>query len=153
MYTKQYSSTFASTEGYDFSKQVGYLLRRVYQRHTALFQKAIPETQLTVGQFVVMCAVRDDNACSLSQIAKRTAIDPATVRGIMERLKARGLLKIDPNVADRRKVRIRLTEDGDALIASMVPIAVDISERTFNGLNPAERMALVYLLDKMGKRQ
>jgi DNA-binding MarR family transcriptional regulator len=134
---------------YDFSEQVGHLLRRAYQRHIALFQQTIPDTQLTAAQFVVLCAVKDSGACSLSEIVKRTAIDQATVRGVIDRLKARKLIAVRHDDVDRRKVLVSLTSVGLDLVGTMVPFAFEITEKTFNGFNPAERLALVYLLNKM----
>jgi len=141
--------TNTAASHYDFSEQVGHLLRRAYQRHTALFQQIIPDTQLTAAQFVVLCAVRDSGACSLSEIVKLTAIDQATVRGVIDRLKTRKLLAVRHDEADRRKVLVSLTPDGQTLVGEMVPFAFEITEKTFNGFNPAERLALVYLLNKM----
>ncbi|MDX3893419.1 MarR family transcriptional regulator [Pusillimonas sp.] len=143
------SSSFPASESYDFSEQVGHLLRRAYQRHTALFQQIIPDTQLTAAQFVVLCAVRDSGACSLSHIVKQTAIDQATIRGVIDRLKARKFVSVRHDEMDRRKVLVSLTEAGERLVESMVPFAFEITEKTFNGFNPAERMALLYLLNKM----
>ncbi|MAK56468.1 MAG: MarR family transcriptional regulator [Pusillimonas sp.] len=134
---------------YDFSEQVGHLLRRAYQRHIALFQQIIPDTQLTAAQFVVLCAVKDCGACSLSEIVKLTAIDQATVRGVIDRLKARKLIAVRHDDADRRKVLVSLTASGTELVGTMVPFAFEITEKTFNGFNPAERLALIYLLNKM----
>ena len=134
---------------YDFSEQVGHLLRRAYQRHIALFQQTIPDTQLTAAQFVVLCAVKDSGACSLSEIVKRTAIDQATVRGVIDRLKARKLIAVRHDDVDRRKVLVSLTTVGMDLVGTMVRFAFEITEKTFNGFNPAERLALVYLLNKM----
>ncbi|TFL14093.1 MarR family transcriptional regulator [Pusillimonas caeni] len=143
------SPGFPASESYDFSEQVGHLLRRAYQRHTALFQQIIPDTQLTAAQFVVLCAVRDSGACSLSHIVKQTAIDQATIRGVIDRLKARKFVSVRHDEMDRRKVLVSLTEAGERLVESMVPFAFEITEKTFNGFNPAERMALLYLLNKM----
>lgn len=143
------SSGLPSSERYDFSEQVGHLLRRAYQRHTALFQQMIPDTQLTAAQFVVLCAIRDSGACSLSHIVKKTAIDQATIRGVIDRLKVRKLVSVRHDEMDRRKVLVSLTEAGEQLVESMVPFAFDITEKTFEGFNPAERMALLYLLNKM----
>lgn len=109
----------------------------------------IPDTQLTAAQFVVLCAIRDSGACSLSHIVKKTAIDQATIRGVIDRLKARKLVSVRHDEMDRRKVLVSLTESGEQLVESMVPFAFDITEKTFEGFNPAERMALLYLLNKM----
>jgi len=136
-------------DNYDFSAQVGHLLRRAYQRHVAIFQQLMPDEQLTAVQFVVLCAVKECGACSLSHIVKRTAIDQATVRGIIDRLKSRKLLKVGHDKTDRRKVQVSLTPEGQKLVDQLVPHAFEITEETVKNFNPAERVALVYLLKKM----
>jgi DNA-binding MarR family transcriptional regulator len=138
-----------ATADYHFSDQIGHLLRRAYQRHAAIFQQHIPDSQLTAAQFVTLCAIRDLQTCSLSDIVKVTAIDQATIRGIVERLKARDLIELSHDEADRRKVLVSLSKNATALVADTVPFAAQITEATYGNLNPAERVALVFLLRKM----
>jgi DNA-binding MarR family transcriptional regulator len=146
---KNKTSPASGIPDYQFSEQVGHLLRRAYQRHVALFQQTIPDSQLTAAQFVALCAVRDNGASSLSDIVRVTAIDQATVRGVIERLKSRALLAVSHDPADRRKVLVTLTPAGRRVIDDVVPFAHEITEATFGNLNPAERVAIVYLLRKM----
>lgn len=136
-------------EEYVFSDQVGHLLRRAYQRHVAIFQQTISDAQLTAAQFVVLCAVRQSDSCSLSDIVKITAIDQATMRGIIERLKARKVITVSHDASDKRKVLVSLTPAGEAIVNATVPAAFAVSEATFGNLNPAERVAILYLLRKM----
>jgi len=137
-------------DSYLFSDQIGHLLRRVYQRHTALFQQYIPDSQLTAAQFVVLCSVRDNQGSSLADIVKATVIDQATVRGVVDaRLKQRELVRVDHDPHDRRKVVINLTPVGQELVRKMEPFALQITESTYGTLNPAERVALEFLLRKM----
>ena len=139
----------STKDGYLFSDQIGHLLRRVYQRHTALFQQYIPDSQLTAAQFVVLCSVRDNGASSLADLVKATVIDQATVRGVVDRLKQRELVQVDHDPIDRRKVVINLPPIGQELVAQMEPFAKQITESTYGNLNPAERLALDFLLTKM----
>ncbi|MBU4612034.1 MarR family transcriptional regulator [Achromobacter sp. GG226] len=135
--------------GYSFSDQVGHLLRRVYQRHTSLFQQYIPDSQLTAAQFVVLCTLRDHDGSSLVDIVKATVIDQATIRGVVDRLKQRELVHIGHDPTDRRKVVVSLTALGRDLVERMEPHARQITESTLGRLNPAERLALDFLLRKM----
>jgi DNA-binding MarR family transcriptional regulator len=139
----------APPDDYVFSDQVGHLLRRAYQRHVAIFQQTIPDAQLTAAQFVVLCAVRQCGSCSLSEIVKVTAIDQATMRGIIERLKAREVIRVSHDVNDRRKVLVSLAPAGEQIVDATVPAAFAVSEATFGNLNSAERVAILYLLRKM----
>lgn len=136
-------------QGYDFSQQVGHLLRRAYQRHVAIFQQGIPDSELTAAQFVVLCAVHERVSCSLNDVVRATAIDQGTARGVVDRLKTRGLLDVSHDPADKRKVVIRATPSGEALVAEMIPFAAGITEATFGDMNPAERVAMLFLLQKM----
>lgn len=136
-------------DSYDFHDQIGHLLRRAYQRHVAIFQDAIPDSDLTAAQFVALCTVKEKQSCSLNDIVKTTAIDQATIRGVVERLKARKLIEVKPDPNDGRKLLVQATEDGLALINRTVPFAKEVTERTYGTLNPGERVALLFLLRKM----
>lgn len=134
---------------YTFSDQVGHLLRKAYQRHMAIFQQNVGDSQLTAVQFVTLCALRDHGPSSQTELVKATAVDQATIRGIVDRLKARDLISLDPDPQDRRKVICSLTDSGSALVEDTVPRAAQITELTMSRLNPAERVAVVYLLRKL----
>ncbi|SMF88788.1 transcriptional regulator, MarR family [Azospirillum oryzae] len=134
---------------YVFSDQIGHLLRRAYQRHLAIFQRNACDPQLTSVQFVTLCAIRDNGPSSLIELVKSTAIDQATIRGIVDRLKARGLISQTSDAQDRRKVINCLTDEGRQLLEDMVPCAKRISELTMGQLNPAERLAVTHVLQKM----
>lgn len=85
----------------------------------------------------------------MSDLGKATAIDGATVRGIIERLQARGLVELQANQDDRRKSVVELTERGRQLLELTTPTAARISELTMSDLNAVERVAVLYLLRKL----
>lgn len=136
-------------QGYNFSEQVGHLLRKAYQRHTSIFQRHSCDKQLTAIQFVTLCTVMEQGASSLTDIVNVTAIDPATIRGVIKRLKAREWITLTTDPRDQRKVMVVITETGASIVETMVPIAKQISDQTMSNLNPAERIALLHLLEKM----
>ena len=148
----EYSAEAESRKNYDFSEQVGHLLRKAYQRHMAIFQQYSCEESLTAPQFVALCTIHEMGVCSITDIVKATAVDQATMRGVVERLKSKGWISQGADETDRRKVVLRLTESGQQLVQQMVPCAVTITEQTMGNLNPAERVALIYLLQKMNEQ-
>jgi MarR family transcriptional regulator, lower aerobic nicotinate degradation pathway regulator len=139
----------SSGSGYIFSDQIGFLLRRAYQRHLAIYQAHTCDAQLTSVQFAVICALRDGGPQSQGELVKATGVDQATIRGIIDRLKARRLVALSKDSEDGRKVIVSLTHDGSELLKRMVPHAREITELTFGELNPAERTALLYTLRRM----
>lgn len=138
-----------SRDSYRFSDQIGHLLRRAYQRHTAIFRETVPDSQLTAAQFVVLCTVRDRADCQVADIVRATAIDEPSVRGIIERLKWRDLLAVAHEPGDARRMTARLTPAGASLVEQTVPVAEQISELTFGDLDGEERATLTRLLRKI----
>lgn len=138
-----------TSNAYDVTQQVGHLLRKVYQRHLAIFNELSSPTGLTSVQFVTLCILRDLGDCSQAELVRATAVDQATIRGVVDRLKARGLLELKKDASDGRKVMMALTDEGRAILDAMYPKARAISEETLIHLNPAERIALSFLLRKM----
>ena len=133
-----------AADAYDFTLQVGYLLRRAYQRHLAIFQ-AESGDGLTSVQFATLCALQNGPQ-SQGELVKVTGIDQATIRGIIDRLKERGLITLSRDHGDARKVIIAIAPAGLSLLDDMIPRARRITERTMEKLNPAERMALLHTL-------
>jgi MarR family transcriptional regulator, lower aerobic nicotinate degradation pathway regulator len=56
---------------------------------------------------------------------------------------------VSADPSDGRKLLVRATSQGLALIDRTVPFAKDVTEQTYGELNPAERVALTFLLRKM----
>ncbi|SDN79938.1 MarR family winged helix-turn-helix transcriptional regulator [Ensifer sp. YR511] len=138
-------------EHYLVTEQVGHLLRKAYQRHLAIFQSNASDPDLTSVQFVTLCALHDLGPSSQVELVKATSVDQATIRGIVERLKARGLIDLSRDEADGRKVVISLLPKGKAVVEQMYPQGHVISEKTMRRLNPAERVALLFLLRKIAE--
>src|SRR4051812_33153394 len=134
---------------YRLEEQVGHLLRRAHQRHTAIFQEGIGELQLTATQFAALVKVRDLGQVSQNQLGRLTAMDPATIQGVIQRLEARKLIERGPDPNDRRCTILRLSEKGEALAADAVARARGITEATLAPLSPAERQAFLALLRKL----
>jgi len=135
------SKAVTTESTYDVSAQIGHFLRRAYQRHVALFQGEVPESTLTMVQFVALCGVRD--------LVKKTAIDQATIRGVVDRLLAKGLVSTQSDENDARKRLILLTDEGRTVLSEVIPAAQKVTELTYGTLSPAERVALQYLLVKI----
>ncbi|MCY4548506.1 MAG: MarR family transcriptional regulator [Defluviicoccus sp.] len=134
---------------YVLEDQVGHLLRRAHQRHAAIFQDMIGDAQLTPLQFAALVKLHDLGEVSQNELGRRTAMDAATMQGVIKRLLARGLIDRKPDAEDRRRVVLSLTGDGRSLIAAAMPDGHAISDETLAGLDEAERRAFLALLKRL----
>lgn len=133
---------------YDLDAQVGYLLRLASQRHTAIFQSHAV-AGLTPMQFSALIRLAEAGPCSQNQLGRRAAMDIATIKGVVDRLRQKGLVRAEPSQEDRRRLRVSLTPDGEALIARLRAAGHMITAETLKPLTPTEQRALVKLLQKL----
>lgn len=132
---------------YTLDLQIGYILRRVTQRHLAIFSAAIPE--VTTTQFAVLARLVQLGPLSQNLLGRETAMDAATVKGVVDRLVRMGLAATTPDPEDRRRLTVALTAAGAALVAARSSTALAISDATLAPLNAAERVTLLALLSRL----
>jgi DNA-binding MarR family transcriptional regulator len=135
--------------GYVLEHQVGHLLRRAHQRHTMIFQDGMGEVQLTPTQYAALVKIRDLGQISQNQLGRLTAMDPATIQGVVQRLAARGLLDRTPDPHDKRLMQLRLTAKGRALVQGAIARGLAITGATLAPLSEAERPVFLSLLRKL----
>ncbi len=137
----------ASIPPYALDDQVGYILRRVTQRHLTIFSAAIPE--VTTTQFAVLARLAELGPLSQNRLGREAAMDAATVKGVVDRLVRLDLAATTPDPDDRRRLTVRLTEAGAALVAARIPTALVVSDETLAPLNAEERETLLALLARL----
>ena len=134
--------------GYVLQDQVGFLLRRANQRHLGIFSGHMP-SGITAQQFAVLVRIRELGQTSQNELGRQVAMDQSTINGVVQRLKARGLIKSVRAELDQRRILLSLTDDGLETLETLMPLAHEISERTLAPLSERERKALIRLLRKI----
>ena len=89
----------ASDDPYRLEDQVGYLLRLASQRHSIIFQNRISK-DLTPTQFSTLIRVAEKKKVSHNRLGRLAAIDIATIKGVVDRLKAKGLVQATADPGD-----------------------------------------------------
>lgn len=133
---------------YSLDEQVGFILRQVSQRHTSIFAAAIG-SQLTATQWAALSKLAEAGPCSQNQLGRLTAMDVATIKGVIDRLTARGLTETGPDPSDGRRLLVTLTRAGQALVEKIAPNALQVTEETLAPLTAKERDVFVALLAKL----
>ncbi|WP_225771000.1 MarR family winged helix-turn-helix transcriptional regulator [Inquilinus sp. Marseille-Q2685] len=134
---------------YILDDQIGFILRQVSQRHAAIFAAGIGDPDLTATQWAVLAKLLERGPCSQNRLGRRTAMDAATIKGVVDRLVRRGLIETRPDPEDGRRLEVALTPAGQALAERIVPNAFRITEETLAPLDEAERATLVDLLRRL----
>lgn len=135
---------------YSLDDQIGYLLRRAYQRATSNLAQRINGHDLTPMQFAALARLWEVGAASQNKLGRLVAMEPANIHGLVGRLMSRGLLEAAPDPKDRRRRMLRLSVQGRELIEELIPLELEASAETTAPLSPAEREALLALLRRIG---
>jgi DNA-binding MarR family transcriptional regulator len=135
--------------GYVLDEQVGFLLRVAMQRHTAIFTGRMTEA-LTQTQFAALAKLHEVGPCSQNYLGRLICLDAATIKGVVDRLGARGFVTAlsDPN--DRRRRAVALTERGREVTEQATKIAAEITAATLTPLTAEEQRTVTRLLKKLG---
>ena len=86
------ASRSEASEAYDLDEQVGYLLRLASQRHAGIFQNIISK-DLTPTQFSVLIRLAEKGDLSQNRLGRLAALDTATTKGVVDRLRAKSLIQ------------------------------------------------------------
>jgi DNA-binding MarR family transcriptional regulator len=136
-----------SAEDYHLQEQVGFVLRKAHQRHVAIFAAHVGD--LTPPQFAALAKLHESGETSQNQLGSLVAMDAATVKGVIDRLKARGLVELSEHEADKRRLLVNLTAEGRQTIERLIPLARQATEETLGPLNAKEAATLTKLLAKI----
>ena len=136
-------------EPYRLDDQVGYLLRLAHQRHLSIFQQNMLD-DLTPTQFSALIRLAEIGSCSQNDLGRRTSVDVATIKGVVDRLENKDLVAIRNNPDDRRQKIVSLTRQAHKTIDQLEQAGLDISRTTMKPLTRAEQDQLLGLLRKLG---
>lgn len=133
---------------YRVDQQVGFMLRQANQRHVSIFSSMMGD-RLTTTQWAALVKLSEIEPCSQNQLGRETAMDVATIKGVIDRLVARDFVATAPDQNDGRRLVLSVTEDGFAAIERNLATARAVTEETLSPLTSAERMMLMELLSKI----
>jgi MarR family transcriptional regulator, lower aerobic nicotinate degradation pathway regulator len=134
---------------YVLDEQVGFLLRVAMQRHTAIFMSRMVEG-LTQTQFAAMAKLLEVGACSQNHLGRLIYLDGATIKGVVDRLRARRFVTSQGDPQDKRRRAIALSETGRRVAEAAVVVAAEITAETLAPLTQEEQRTVQRLLKKLG---
>lgn len=132
---------------YQLSDQVGFNLRRANQRHVAIFTKHVQG--LTPTQFAALARLYERGALSQNKLGRLTAMDSATIKGVVERLRAKGLVTSRSDLTDQRLRLVELTPEGVETFVRAEVQAQAARVETVEGLTQEEAAVFEALLAKL----
>jgi DNA-binding MarR family transcriptional regulator len=104
---------------------------------------------MTPTQFAALAKLCELGQTSQNELGRLTSMDVATIKGVVDRLRARGLVQAAPLIGDRRRLMLTPTEEGRTLCAELVANASEVTRQTLAPLGSQEQDRLIKLLERL----
>jgi DNA-binding MarR family transcriptional regulator len=127
---------------------VGFRVRKLNRMVTAIYDGALASVGLKTSQFSVLVAVANRDQARPSQLTKLLQMDESTLSRNVERMCARGWLRLERD-DDRRSHLIEVTDKGKALIRKCLPAWQQAQEEVTQRLGADSVSALRAALRKL----
>ncbi len=124
-------------------------LRRVFQVVNEQSKNAEKKTGITGPQLWAIKTIAREAPITVSEIARRMYLHPATVVGILDRLEKQGLASRTRSTEDRRVVKVELTGQGKALVRKAPVVAQGLLVTGLEKLSVNELSTIARSLDQM----
>jgi len=123
-------------------------VRRIFRALRVAAQQTQREAGISAAQLFVLSSLSSGAARSLTELGERTHTDRSSVADMVERLTAAGLVERFRSEHDRRRLEVRITPAGRALLAQAPapPTALLIA-----GLGAMDDAALASLAQGLGR--
>ncbi len=131
------------------SARAGQLLRRAF--HLAHEKSAIrlKTLDVTLRQSAALQSLARLGELSQAELGEAIGMEPANVHGLVGRLKKKGLIDAARDPSNFKRMRIRLTTSGKAMILPLEDVAQQAEAEILACLTPEESQLFMALLRKM----
>jgi DNA-binding MarR family transcriptional regulator len=127
----------------------GHQIRRLQQIAVAIFLQETEPYGITPVQCAAMITAGKGSGMDQRTLARTIGFDTSTIADVIDRLEARGLLLRSKSALDARVRLITLTEEGRAVLESLMPSVLRAQHRMLAPLSRAERGEFMRMLCKL----
>ncbi len=107
------------------------------------------EFELSIWQWRIIAVLGERADLTSTEVAQRTLMDKPTVSRAAASLIERGILERQIDSDDRRRAPMRLTDEGQAIYAAVIPRALESERELLDALSSAEIATLHGLLSRL----
>lgn len=139
------SSSETVTAHPDLPEHPGHLIRRAHQIAVSVFYETLGRA-VTPIQYAVLHTLQQHPGIDQVTLAHSVALDTSTAADIAARLEGKGW--ITRKVLARSQRELRLTDEGEQLLARMAPGMHELQAALLGNLSTDEQAAFMQLLSK-----
>ena len=135
----------------DFDHNFGFLISDIARLQREKFNVTAQALGLTLAQSRALVHLARNEGVTQAILAGFLEIQPITLLRQLDKLEENGLIKRQPDPADRRKLRLYLTTRARPLLESITTLGSEMTEAAFTGINDADRALAIAVLERVKK--
>ena len=122
-------------------RQGGFLITRIKQVGGRIFERILAQKNIDAfngSQGRILYILWQKDGIPIRELSRETGLAMTTLTGMLDRMEASGLVRRDRSDADRRKIRIFLTESAKALEKDYDAVTREIGAIYYKGFAEEE---------------
>ncbi|PIE37533.1 MAG: MarR family transcriptional regulator [Gammaproteobacteria bacterium] len=104
---------------------------------------------LTSPQLILLSTVQANPKLTIRQASQEVSLSQGTVTTILDKLQKKGLVKRQRSEADKRKIHLLLTSEGEALLQSTPELLQSSFRDSFTALEEWEQLQILASLKRL----
>ena len=133
------------------SSFVPYLMNRIASSWNMEIQDSLRKESLNTVRMRALAVLTIRNGLSIKELIQLTVVEQSTLSRALDAMEAQGLIERVESDEDRRVRTIYITDKGREAFESVWPDMFRVYESMFDGIDDAERAALIQSLHKILK--
>jgi len=138
-------ATYSPLQG--LYRRPGFLLKRCHQVSAAIFLDECREFGMTPSQYGCLRALQEFPDIDQIALGRLVGLDRTTAGLVVKTLSERGLIERVVNRSDKRRMRLKVSVDGEKLLSAIAPAAARAQERVLRGIPRESRTTFLALLE------
>ncbi len=134
---------------YLLEDSVGHLMHRTVLQMRRRIERRMADHGLTAAQWVPLWMLATGQADNAQAIACASNNDAGAVTRMLDRLEAKGLVARTRSAADRRVVRLELTDAGREVVREIPFVLAEVNNEALRGFGSDEFEQLKSLLKRL----
>jgi DNA-binding MarR family transcriptional regulator len=138
-----------SSDMLSLDKQICFRLYKASRTMTRLYQPILESLDITYPQYLTMLVLWEEDVIDFKELGRRLSLKTGTLTPVLKRLESLGYLHREIHEEDKRKVWVKITEEGRVLKSHARRIPQALMNYVDMDLTQYERY--VEVLDELGE--
>lgn len=137
----------AYTEDERYDLKILHAIRRIIRANDMHSKELAAHYNITAPQLVTLHTIAAKGLTSINALSKIVSLDASTLVGIIDRLEAKGYVRRERSLSDRRQVGIQITDAGRDFIGQAPSPLQSSLAKSLTRLTPLEQSIIAQSLE------